>query len=360
MKNSILFNKIYGALIGSAIGDAMGGPIESLPYENIQREYGYLDTLLPYSPSQLFSHGSFALEPGSCTDDTRMARMLTETMIQKKFPITAGDIALAMGERYFHSQTEMEKGFWEEYYLKGIHRESKEIFGGQPTNGAIMGIAPWGARFPCDPNRAYALSFDAMFMTGGYARHATSMAAAAIASAMKPGSTWQSVVQDMMEAAKKHKQQVEGPLWSSCWAYEDVGRKPEKLVEAGLAVAEKYSDPCSVRQELYQTIVQEFYADAAESLAIAMSFFRIAQGDFYGSVTGCVNFGRDNDSSASIAGAISGALCGVEGIPAEWVETVEKACEGPSFYELAQQLYQVVLTEIEEKKLLMRNLESLV
>lgn len=33
MQESPLFKRVYGALIGSAIGDAMGGPVEMLPFE---------------------------------------------------------------------------------------------------------------------------------------------------------------------------------------------------------------------------------------------------------------------------------------------------------------------------------------
>jgi len=33
LQESPLFKKVYGALIGSAIGDAMGGHVEMLPFE---------------------------------------------------------------------------------------------------------------------------------------------------------------------------------------------------------------------------------------------------------------------------------------------------------------------------------------
>ncbi|QUH24597.1 ADP-ribosylglycohydrolase family protein [Serpentinicella alkaliphila] len=41
-----LYYKVYGSLIGAAIGDAMGRPVETYHYEEISKEYGWIDNLL--------------------------------------------------------------------------------------------------------------------------------------------------------------------------------------------------------------------------------------------------------------------------------------------------------------------------
>lgn len=360
MSDSLLFKKVYGALIGAAIGDAMGGVVEGFSYQKIQEKYGVVDTLLPYDEEIAIAvHGPFALQAGSYTDDSRMAKIFAQAMIEKGAVANSHDLAKAFAQYYFNATTDLEKDFIEEYYNKGIYRETKEIFGGQPTNGAIMGIAPYGVIAACDPERAHDDAFEAMFTTVGYARYAASMAAAAIAAAMKQGATCQSVVEEMMKAVKKHKARVEGPGWADCHMYPYVGRKTEKLVEDCLEATRQYDDILEVRPRLYETVVQEFFADGAESLAIAVTFFVLAKGDFTKTVTGCVNFGRDNDSSASIAGAMAGALGGVDAIPSEWVDLVETVNPGPTFRELAQGLCAIIEKECTEKKAVVNQLEQL-
>lgn len=343
MSANRLFEKVYGALIGAAIGDAMGGPVEGFSYQDIEKEYGTVDRLLPYHPNiSIAVHGPFDLRAGAYTDDSRMSKIFAQAMVKKGAPVNSRDIAKAYIEYYFHAKNDLERGFIDEYYHKAIYMDKKEIFGGQPTNGAVMGIAPFGVITPCDPEKAHDDAFEAMFMTVGYARYAASMAAAAISSAMKAAADYRLVVSDMLKAVERHKGFVEGPGWAECPMYGYIGRKPEYLVEDGIRVAEKYPDASSMREELYRTVVQEFFADGAESLAIAVSFLWQAKGDFVGSVTGCVNFGRDNDSSAGIAGAIAGALNGVTAIPREWVELVETVNEGPTFYELAEGICAII------------------
>jgi ADP-ribosylglycohydrolase len=342
MKNTKLFQKVYGALIGSAIGDAMGGPVEGFTYQKIEQDYGLVNTLLPYTEIPIAVHGPFDLKAGCYTDDSRMSKIFAQAMIRKGGVANSRDIAKAYIEYYFGAKRQIEKDFIEEYYNKAIYLDRKEIFGGQPTNGAIMGIAPYGVITPCNPSKAHDDAFEAAFMTVGYARYAASMAAAAISAAMKEGADDRSIIQDMMQAVSHHKKQVEDKGWADCHMYPYVGRKSEKLVEDAVKVAQKYDDVYAVREELYQTVVQEFFADGAESLAIAMAFVTLSKGDFVKSVIGCVNFGRDNDSSASIAGAVTGALNGADAIPQEWIDLVESVNEGPTFYELAEQICNII------------------
>ena len=360
MKTNRLLDKVYGALIGAAIGDAMGGPVEGFSYADIEKEYGTVDRLLPYHPNiPIAVHGPFDLCAGAYTDDSRMSKIFAQAIVKKGASINSRDIAKAYIEYYFHAKNDLERGFIDEYYHKAIYMDKKEIFGGQPTNGAVMGIAPFGVITPCNPCKAHDDAFEAMFMTVGYARYAASMAAAAISSAMKESADYRVVVSDMLEAVHRHNSFVEGAGWSECPMYGYIGRKPEYLVEDGIRVAEKYTDAASMREELYQTVVQEFFADGAESLAIAMSFFWQAKGDFIRSVTGCVNFGRDNDSSAGIAGAIAGALNGAGAIPQEWVELVETVNEGPTFLELAKGICAIIEAEFSQQKQMVEDLGAL-
>ena len=62
-----------------------------------------------------------------------------------------------------------------------------------------------------------------------------------------------------------------------------------------------------------------------EELPVALGFVLAHGGDFVDSVLGAVNYGRDADSIATMAGAVAAALGGREVIPTDWVSTIESA-----------------------------------
>lgn len=51
----------------------------------------------------------------------------------------------------------------------------------------------------------------------------------------------------------------------------------------------------------------------------------VGGGDYRRTVLGAVNYGRDCDSIASMAGAIAGALHGESAVPSDWAKTVAEA-----------------------------------
>ncbi len=322
---NVLFDRIYGALIGSAIGDAMGGPVEGLHYSEIAERFGRVETLLPYDHVTPSYHGPFYTRAGSYTDDTRLALLFARAIIHAGGPPQKGDLTHVMAEYYFNARTEMERGFIEEYYLKGVYGEPKELFGGRPTNGGIMGIAPLGAIFPCDPEAAFSSVFQNLFISTGTARSASAFAAAMIAAAMKPGADWHTVLSDAFIAADKYKKSLESAGWRNSELYPIVAVKTESMVREVSELGSRAESVYSINSELYEAVVQPFFADASESLAIAAAMFTAAKGDFELTVKGCVNFGRDNDSSAAVGGAVAGALCGASGIPQEWIDSIETA-----------------------------------
>ncbi len=57
-----------------------------------------------------------------------------------------------------------------------------------------------------------------------------------------------------------------------------------------------------------------------EELPIALGLAIVAGGDYREAVLGAVNYGRDSDSIATMAGAITGALGGAGAVPTEWLD----------------------------------------
>lgn len=324
-----LNDRIYGGIIGLAIGDAMGGPVEGLSYQEIDADYGRLCKLLPYKNIRVNPHGPFRVDAGCYTDDTRMSIILSRAVIRSGGSPLRGHIAEAIVDYSRNAETALERSFIEEYMLKSMHTDDKEAFGGRPTNGGIMGIAPLGLIYPCDPQRAYSETFRNLFISTGTARSASALAAAMIAAAMKPGANADSAVNDALSAAASYKRDVEGRYWRESNLYPIASLKAEQLLEQAAELGIKYRDPFAFQKDLFELVVQPFFADGSETLAIAAAMLTAAGGDFEGTVTGCVNFGRDNDSSAAVGGAVAGALCGASAINPEWIKTVEEANPAP-------------------------------
>jgi len=64
---------------------------------------------------------------------------------------------------------------------------------------------------------------------------------------------------------------------------------------------------------------------AIGELPVALGFVLVAEGDVRRAVLGGTNYGRDADSIASMAGAITGALQGHDGVPPDWAERIAEA-----------------------------------
>lgn len=78
-------------------------------------------------------------------------------------------------------------------------------------------------------------------------------------------------------------------------------------------------------------------ASSVESVSVSIYSF-LANRDFKNAVTFAVSLGGDSDTIGAMTGAIAGACYGVEGIPSQWMETVENR----SYIEqLAKKLWEV-------------------
>jgi ADP-ribosylglycohydrolase len=342
---SLLHDKVAAGLLGGAIGDAMGGPVEGLSYHEISERYGQVETLLPYlkEPSE---HAQFTNHPGSYTDDTRLHLILCRAIIATGGEVSRGDFALALAEYQREHSGPLERSFIEEYVLKGYYGPRKLIFGGHPTNGAIMGNAALGLIHPADPDSAFRVAFELAYITDGYAKESAAIGAAAVAAAMHPDATPKAVVEQALVAASRFRR--EGPLWAETvrtrsWARFE-GRPNHELVSAAVAEAERTRDVFAIRPALYRLLqVSPLGSEAGQTLAVALAMLVAADGDYRQAVIGAVNYGRDNDSYAAVAGAIAGAMGGLGAIPAAWRDTVVAANPEPDLHAVSAGLADVAL-----------------
>jgi ADP-ribosylglycohydrolase len=185
-----------------------------------------------------------------------------------------------------------------------------------------MYMTPVGIANAGDPAGAYAEAIDmAGAHQSSYGREAAGVFAAAVAEAMRPGATVDSVVEEalavsrdgtraaieaVVTVARKHGdwRQAIGDLRDAVTPFDTVGPNyREPLLDARIPSRTK----------------------SIEELPVAIGFVVVAGGDYHDAVLGGVNYGRDSDSIATMAGAITGALGGAAAVPVEWVDAVAAA-----------------------------------
>src|SRR5207249_1478610 len=83
MRNTRLFNAVYGSLVGGAIGDAMGGATEMMTYEHISHVFGVVNSLHRRGATPEAARFEPGAPAGQVTDDTRLRNLLCGAIILK-------------------------------------------------------------------------------------------------------------------------------------------------------------------------------------------------------------------------------------------------------------------------------------
>ncbi|MFJ6407306.1 ADP-ribosylglycohydrolase family protein [Streptomyces hydrogenans] len=337
-----LDDRITGSLLGAAVGDALGGPVEGYTPEQIAERHGGRvtgvvgpwngDSWRTARPIAPYHKGD-----GHVTDDTLMTHALIRVYETVRGHLDAYAVAdhlvpELMGSPVWIPELEAEalplqRIFLAEKWLVARlhygHHDPREAGAGNIVNcGAAMYMAPVGLVNAADPHGAYAEALDiAGAHQSSYGREAAGVFAAAVAAACVPGATPRTVVDTALALAK------------------DGTRA---AIEAVAEVADRHRDFESALVPLRKAVapydsVGPDYRDpgldarrpsrlhSIEELPIALGMLLVGEGDYRRTVLGAVNYGRDCDSIATMAGAVAGALHGEAAVPAEWVKRVAEA-----------------------------------
>ena len=269
-----LHERITGSLMGLAIGDALGAPVEHMDQQAIASAYpsGIHDYV--YSPS--------GLRPGQGTDDTEMAFLVADSIVEKQTLnmqdianrlIAWGDGNPALGPSTGAGIAALAQGApWQE--------------AGQ-TAVASSGCLP-----RCAPVALFTSSFrvvaDTIQCCKPTHRHPLALAAAVV----------QNLVLERL---------IRGLAWDEAFAVltGDAGPSVE-----GLA---------TIRRALYGA----FFAPGA--VDVLVEALRCVDGarDAESAVTASVLLGGDTDTRAAVAGALAGARWGISNFPQRWIDGCE-------------------------------------
>ncbi|WP_224289483.1 ADP-ribosylglycohydrolase family protein [Streptomyces olivaceus] len=335
-----LAERATGALVGAAVGDALGGPVEGYsPDQILERHGGRIHGVVgPWHGADWRTARPLApyhKGDGHVTDDTLMTHALVRVYATVRDHLDAYSVAdhlvpdLLTTPRWIPEleadALPLQRIFLAEKWLVARihygHVDPREAGTGNIVNcGAAMYMAPVGLVNAAHPAGAYAEALDvAGAHQSSYGREAAGVFAAAVAAACAPGATPESVVAAALSLAK------------------DGTRA---AIEAVCEVAARHSDfesalvPLREAVAPYDTVGPDYRAPslgarrpsrlhAIEELPVALGMLLVSAGDFRHTVLGAVNYGRDCDSIATMAGALSGALGSP--VPEEWAKTVAEA-----------------------------------
>ncbi|WP_295661197.1 ADP-ribosylglycohydrolase family protein [uncultured Nocardioides sp.] len=340
-----LRDRSVGALVGSAVGDALGGATEGWTTQQITERYGgYVTGIVPpfnedwrtARPIAPYHKGD-----GHITDDTLMTHALVDVYAHRRDHLDAYAIAedlvpLLIGERRWIPELEadallLQRIFLAEKWLVARlhygHVDPRDAGVGNIVNcGAAMYVAPVGVVNAADPAGAYAEAVEiASAHQSSYGREAAGVLAAAVAEAMSDGATAGSVVDACLAVARDGTRDAIEAVAEAASGVGDWAAAIPVLRDAVRpfdTVGEHYRAPSMDARRPSRT-------KSIEELPVALGMVLVAGGAFEPAVLGGVNYGRDADSIASMAGAVCGALGGFSAVRADWHEQIAEASRTP-------------------------------
>jgi ADP-ribosylglycohydrolase len=352
----LLTDKARGCIHGLAVGDSLGGSTEGYPPEAIRERFGGWVTDIVGPFRQDWRHARpispYHKGDGHVTDDTLMTIALANVYQTVRDHLTPFDIAehlvaeLADKVVYvpeLESETVLvNRLFLAEKYLvlrlRSAHVDPREAGVGNVVNcGAAMYMAPVGIVNAGDPAGAYREAIDiAGAHQSSYGREAAGVMAAAVAAALRPGARVDDVVDACLALARDGTRDAiatvtEAARGVSGWeAAIPVLRAAVRPFDS---VGDHYRDPdLDARKPSRRASIEE--------LPVALGFLVATGGSYVDAVLGGVNYGRDSDSIAQMAGSIAGALHGAAAVPKRWIDAVSAASRR-DFTAVADGLVQV-------------------
>lgn len=386
-----LYDKVLGALIGSAIGDAMGASTEMWHRSDIQNKYGYITGLTPaeriQSPEGTWEHN---LNAGATTDDTRWkyfmvsyieayspdlnAKNFTKFIIDyyKSIASKLGDKAILASPDALDSR--LEKVDWIKEWARvalAYQNSTKEyleaqnrFYGGEMSCAGMLYTPMFGLLEP-NPEIAYLTAYQHSLFDIGYAKDISGLVGAMTQMAMQT-TNMDSILNTavFIDPMRYQDSRLVGRL---SYNTADATRKYVNLsreIEVSDSILSKDLTEMKMpdhyngtktdwaQQEFVYALLEEdekavpFHAGEIWQILIAGLAF--GEGDFEKSIQFIVNYGRDNDTVAAVAGMILGAKDGFKKLPLELrseVLQVNKEQLGIDLEALASRMVESMLPE---------------
>src|SRR3954447_16635088 len=287
-------HRVAGALVGSAVGDALGAPFEFGPTGQFSARFP-----VPARGSKTEMCGGGPWEPGEFTDDTQMALLVASSLVDRG-GLDEADLFdrfrvwVAADPKDVGIQTRAVLGSgqpWDVAATEHFHRTGRAA-----GNGSLMRTTPAAIQFSRDGRGA-------------------TMDAARRISALTHGdpSTGEgcAIFHELMRVA------LDGgdPLGANPSALEAVADEHRDRWATMLAPDWTPSDATESNGAVWPTLGQAVWALRHGS-------------DFASGMRMVIDLGGDTDTVAAVAGGLAGAVFGMGGIPMRWSSAVHGRVPG--------------------------------
>ena len=317
-------NRIGGSLIGGAIGDALGAPVEFMSLETIRKAFG---------PSGVSDYSFTYGRLGAITDDTQMTLFTAEGLLRAYVRANLRGIAsvssvvcaayrrwLETQERSFAERNLSSRGWL--YHVEALwscrapgntclsalrkldHNTNARASNDSKGAGGIMRVGPVAMMFSGRPEAAgevFNLAKECAWLTHGHASGFLSAAAFAV----------------ILHALICERELSEGIERARGLLVKEENHQ-ETLAALDLAVdlANAKNDPEVAIRQIGEAWVGE------EALGVAV-FCAMLTLDFETGVCMAVNHDGDSDTTGLLVGQLLGAQCGLENLPRKWLDSLE-------------------------------------
>jgi ADP-ribosylglycohydrolase len=309
-----LLGRIHGCLAGVALGDALGMPMAGWTPAEVKRRYGRVETLIAPAPDHPL-HGKLPL--GSITDDTQLTMAIVD-MILVDGKVTrrgmADRIVKWVAENHLLETRILGPSTKAAVQALMAGRDPSETGKAGTTNGGGMKIAPIGlinvnrttVKLVADVEEACMPTHNT-----GVAIAAASAVAAAVAQALRPDATINSVVSASRRAARL------GEMRGAQLAYPSI----DKRIKMAARIV-RGKTPERAAEALYDQIGGDIAS--SDAIPTAIGLFVAGGGDAMKTITLTANMGGDTDTIGAMVGGIAGAYSGIDAFPTRMLDTVER------------------------------------
>jgi ADP-ribosylglycohydrolase len=360
-----LFARIYGCEAAGNIANSMGDVTEGMSWRQIEQRWGLVETLLAQDKKDRRSPQRFGPDwvyrahhrpPGMTEDGFERHRLLTSAILKKGGRISIEDLARTWIEDIDPTKFGYLLGPQDQviYNLLKTGLPAWEV-GRYAAWPAFIGtskmIMPVGMINACRPDEAArdALDLsrikDVQGRPGNFALEVSAAIAAATAEALRPQATVESVI---------------------AVALAQLPAEPRKEVERAVGWARNARDWKELRPLFEKAYEGRPISNAVEVLSGGLACFHWSRGRPREAIIYAVNLGRDTDCKAYVSGGLAGAMAGIEALPKDWVEIVEKQVVTDPYTvarrtarQAAEGLCKAALAEMRRQRTAVSELESL-
>jgi len=319
VSNKLPKENYIGCLVGGAIGDALGAPVEFISFQEIKERYG---------ENGITDYVEFKDGHGEITDDTQMTLFTAEAVLRsicraqtrgiwgaistiaygayKRWLITQNEIPIiGKTDSWLMDIPELYKRRAPGMTCLSALQENDSSLDTEAANiskgcGGVMRVAPAGLVFH-DMKFAFENGCILAKITHGHpSGYLAAGFFAAVISGINSGLCLKESVEKSLELLKKEKDSEESVHFIKRAVLLSMMNKPSARTIA--------------------TLGSGWVAEEAIAIAIYCSLYY--ENDFEAGVLAAVNHDGDSDSTGSITGNILGLINGIDSIPKEWVNNL--------------------------------------